>query len=239
MHHPRCCTPLQSDWLWPETLASAFLVSTGFDSQGFRDDEFALSSLPCPETLVTAAAKRKTEYLAGRLCAREALRLATGHPVVPGIGDDRAPVWPADSVGSITHGAGWAGALVARRQHYQGLGIDVEQRLTDPRADRLVDQILTPDEKRRLAADPGFGTAHRVTLTFSLKESLFKALFPIVKRRFYFQDAELVSCTTHGQATLRLRSDLSPQWPRGRTVTAQFTDVGHRILSLVAIPAAD
>lgn len=239
MDHPRCCTPFQTDWPWPEPLANAFLVTTGFDTQAFQEDDFTTSKVACPEALGAAAGKRKTEYLAGRVCAREALRLATGQSGVPRIGDDRAPVWPAGTVGSITHGAGWAGALAAPRQYYQGLGLDIEQRLSDKRAERLVDQILTADEKCRHAADPETRTGNLLTLTFSMKESLFKALYPIVKRRFYFQDAELVSWAEHGQATLRLLTDLSPQWHRGRTVRAQFCHVDQRILSLVAIPAPE
>lgn len=237
MHHPHCCAPLQTTWPWPEPLANVILVTTIFDTQAFRDDDFTTSNLVCPETLRAAASKRKTEYLAGRVCAREALRLATGQPTVPDIGDDRAPVWPAGSVGAITHGAGWAGALAASRGHYHGLGLDVEQRLSDQRAERLVDQILTPEEKARHAAELATGMGHLLTLIFSMKESLFKALYPIVQRRFYFQDAELVSWSKQGQATLRLLTELSPHWPRGRIVHAHFCEMDHRILSLVAIPA--
>ncbi|MDX1800827.1 MAG: 4'-phosphopantetheinyl transferase superfamily protein [Marinobacter sp.] len=237
MDLPRCCSPLQSHWPWPEPLDHAVLVSTVVDTGSFRDDDFPVSGIACPETLTTAAGKRKAEYLAGRVCAREALRLITGQTDVPRIGDDRAPVWPAGNVGTITHGGDWAGAMVAARRHYLGLGMDVERRLTEQRATRLLDQVLTPDEKARHAANPGSSYAQLVTLTFSLKESLFKALYPVVKRRFYFQDAELLTWNASGEATLRLLSDLSAQWPRGRTVDAQFTEVDHRLLTLVAIPA--
>lgn len=239
MHHPRCCSALQTTWPWPRPLDHVTLVTTTLDTHAFQDDDFSVCNIDCPHTLEGAVSKRKAEYLTGRLCAREALRLMTGQPAVPAIGDDRAPVWPGHTVGSITHGAGWAAALVALKRDYAGLGIDVEHRLSDPRAARLTKEVLTPGEQRRnadiLATEPG----QLLTLTFSLKESLFKALYPIVQRRFYFQDAELVAWTGSGLATLRLLTDLSSEWRNGRELEAQFATFDNRIMSLVAAPAGD
>ncbi|MCY1464205.1 hypothetical protein D9M71_822010 [compost metagenome] len=74
-----------------------------------------------------------------------------------------------------------------------------------------------------------------VTLTFSLKESLFKALYPIVLQRFYFEHAEVLEWSADGHARLRLLTDLSPQWHHGRELEAQFCLQGEQLLSLVAV----
>ena len=61
-----------------------------------------------------------------------------------------------------------------------------------------------------------------VTLTFSLKESLFKALYPLTRQRFYFEHAELLEWSVEGYARLRLLTDLSADWQAGRELEGQF-----------------
>lgn len=230
---PACCTPPQRQWLLPRPLADVHLVSTRFEPAQLEQGDFQRWGIAPLE----AATKRQAEYLAGRICAHEALRHATGTPAVPAIGEDRAPCWPADATGSITHGAGFAAAIAARREHWLGLGLDVEKRLTVARADRLVEQILTP---RELQGYRSLNDEHRallLTLTFSIKESLFKALYPLVNKRFYFQDAELLAHGEDGQARLQLLTDLSPQWRNGAQLDGQFALMDDYLLSLVSIPA--
>jgi len=229
---PAYCTPLDNHWPLPLPLPGAHLISTHFDSSLLIESDFDLCGVP----LAKGVAKRQAEFLAGRLCAREALRYLTGQGTVPAVGTDRAPQWPAGMVGSITHSAGWAAAVVARRENWRGLGLDMEQLLSPTRADRLAEEILTPTELRRLPELDAEPRAHLVTLTFSLKESLFKALYPLVLRRFYFQDAELVEWREDGSARLRLLTALSADWPSGTELGGQFARFDGRLLSLVSVP---
>jgi len=231
---PAFCTPLSADWPLPIPLAGCQLRSTHFDRQRLLPDDFQASQVQAPANIQRAVAKRQAEYLAGRLCARAALKASGGGGVVPGTDEERAPVWPQDFCGSITHGDGWAAAVVARASAWRGLGLDVESRLDDTRAQRLAAEILTPDELTRLAPEQ---SALQVTLTFSLKESLFKALFPLVRQRFYFQHAELIQWSADGHARLRLLTDLSAEWHHGKEIDGQFSLFDDRLLSLVAIPA--
>jgi enterobactin synthetase component D len=76
-----------------------------------------------------------------------------------------------------------------------------------------------------------------VTLTFSVKESLFKALYPIVQQRFYFEHAEVLEWTEAGQVRLRLLTDLSSEWRNGSELEAQFAVQDGQLLSLVSIQA--
>ena len=230
---PACCSPPQTRWLLPRPLAGVHLASTRFDPARLDPDDFQRWGIAPLE----AATKRQAEYLAGRICAHAALRQATGTPAIPAIGADRAPCWPAGATGSITHGAGFAAAITARREQWQGLGLDVEKRLTTARADRLVEQILTSRELQAYRALDDEGRALLLTLTFSIKESLFKALYPLVNRRFYFQDAELLAHSEEGHARLRLLADLSPAWRSGAQLEGQFALFDDYLLSLVGIPA--
>src|SRR5690606_28724159 len=142
----------------------------------------------------------------------------------------------AGVVDSSTHGAGWAAAVAARTEHWRGLGLDVEKLLPSTRADRLAAEILTPTELLGYAELPEAQRALRVTLTFSIKESLFKALYPLVQKRCYFQEAELIQHDADGHARLRLLYDLSREWRTGAEPQGQFALFECYMLSPVRIP---
>ncbi|CAD5109339.1 4'-phosphopantetheinyl transferase family protein [Zestomonas carbonaria] len=230
---PACCTPLLDHWPLPRPLAGVRLISTRFDPALLTADDFTLTGIPRPR----GVDKRQAEFLAGRLCAHAALHQLTGTGTVPAVGEDRAPQWPGGISGSITHSHGWAAAVVARHADWRGLGLDMERLLGAERANRLAGEILTPAELRRLAQQSAERQARLVTLTFSLKESLFKALYPLVHKRFYFEHAELLECSDDGSARLRLLIDLSPEWHSGRELEGQFSLFDGSLLSLVAVPS--
>ncbi|SCX60890.1 enterobactin synthetase component D [Pseudomonas sp. NFACC32-1] len=234
---PACCSPLDDRWLLPDILPDTFLLSTCFDPLLLASDDFRSSAIEPPASIQRSVPKRQAEFLAGRICARAALHRLDGQPCVPAIGEDRAPVWPAHVSGSITHSTGRAAAIVARKEHWQGLGMDLENLLDPERAERLAGEILTPPELLRLATTSQDDRALLVTLTFSVKESLFKALYPIVGKRFYFEHAEVLEWTQDGQVRLRLLTDLSEQWRHGSELQAQFGVKDSQLLSLVGIRA--
>ena len=234
---PACCTPLDDHWPLPFALAGTVLVSTHFNAAQLAADDFRRSAVEPPASVQRSVAKRQAEFLAGRLCARAALRQLAGLDVIPAIGDDRAPVWPAHISGSITHSTGRAAAIVAQKSQWRGLGMDLENLLDPERAERLAGEILTPEELQRMAAGPRDQLAMHVTLTFSVKESLFKALYPIVQQRFYFEHAEVLEWNESGEVQLRLLTDLSSEWCTGTELAAQFALMDGQVLSLVSIKA--
>lgn len=235
---PASCGPWLTAWPWTETLPGARWLALRYDRAAFTPEAWSHAAVPPPEGLRSAAPKRQLEFLAGRLCAREALDALTGKPCIPAIGTDRAPRWPAGTVGSITHSGDLAAALVAGTERWRGIGQDAETLLDEARAARLGPQILTPDERHWLDTLPWEQRGEFVTLAFSLKESLFKALFPLVGVRFYFQDAELTDWDAGRlRATLTLRTSLSDAWPAGRSLAGHYAHLAPYLLSLVAIPA--
>ncbi|MCE8030770.1 4'-phosphopantetheinyl transferase superfamily protein [Halomonas daqingensis] len=236
--------PFSSDWPWASPLPGTCLVATRFDPA--RLDEPADGHAPgerhgvvLPPRLHDAIAKRRAEYVAGRLCARHALRLLDGRDATPSMNEDRSPCWPESCVGAITHSDGWAAALVAHRQVYQGVGLDAERLLNEEQARRLARRVLTAEELVRMEALPPSSVGLMVSATFSLKESLFKALYPLVGRIFHFPAAELM--TWHGIGTVRLRllEDLGNGWTAGREITGMVCLHEDKLLSLVALPTAD
>ncbi|MNF39695.1 4'-phosphopantetheinyl transferase Npt [compost metagenome] len=234
---PACCTPLDAHWPLPDALPGTVLLSTRFDPARLEYEDFRRCTIEPPPSIQRSVAKRQAEFLAGRVCARAALQQLEGLDCVPAIGEDRAPVWPAHLCGSITHSTGRAAAIVAHKTQWRGLGMDLENLLSTERAERLAGEILTPCELERMAADSRDQLALRVTLTFSVKESLFKALYPIVQKRFYFEHAQVLEWTEDGHVRLRLLTDLSSEWHNGKELDAQFGMKDGQLLSLVSIKA--
>jgi len=234
---PACCTPLDAHWPLPIALPDTVLLSTHFDSSQLSSDDFRRSAIEPPSSIQRSVAKRQAEFLAGRICARAALQQLEGVGFSPAIGEDRAPVWPGHITGSITHSTGRAAAIVAKKTHWRGLGMDLENLLNPERAERLAGEILTGPELQRMAAGRRDQLAMLVTLTFSVKESLFKALYPIVQQRFYFEHAEVLEWNEAGDVRLRLLTDLSSEWRDGVELDAQFGIMDGQLLSLVSIKA--
>jgi enterobactin synthetase component D len=234
---PVCCTPLDARWPLPFVLPDTVLLGTHFDIKQLASDDFQRSAIEPPASIQRSVAKRQAEFLAGRVCARAALQQLEGLSFIPAIGEDRAPVWPAHITGSITHSTGRAAAIVANKAHWRGLGMDMENLLDAERAERLAGEILTGPELQRMAAGARDQLAKVVTLTFSVKESLFKALYPIVQKRFYFEHAEVLEWSEGGEVRLRLLTDLSSEWHSGTELDAQFAVMDGQLLSLVSIKA--
>ncbi|TFY93530.1 4'-phosphopantetheinyl transferase [Pseudomonas nabeulensis] len=234
---PACCTPLDAHWPLPEPLPGTVFLGTRFDPALLAPGDFQQYAVPPPASIQRSVAKRQAEFLAGRLCARAALQQLDHLDFIPAIGEDRAPVWPGHISGSITHSTGHAAAIVGHKAQWRGLGMDLENLLSLERAERLAGEILTADEMQRMAVLPREQMALLVTLTFSVKESLFKALYPIVQKRFYFEHAEVVEWSESGTVRLRLLTDLSSEWCDGAELVGQFAVVDGQLLSLVAVGA--
>jgi 4'-phosphopantetheinyl transferase EntD len=133
------------------------------------------------------AKKRAREFAHGRACARQALA-ELGYPGCPiPVGDHRAPEWPPDIVGSISHSGDQAAAVAARKSEYQGLGVDLETR--EPLEPSLLNMICRPGELDQLKNAKNDPTLAKVI--FSAKESLFKCVWPTLRRFIDFQDIEL------------------------------------------------
>lgn len=95
--------------------------------------------------------------------------------------------------------------------------------------------ILKPAE-RELLRESGADFRWGLTLVFSAKESLFKALHPVVGQYFDFLDAQLVAIDLQRQCLqLQLLKNLAPAFPRGRVLTLHWQPHPVGILTHTAI----
>lgn len=156
-----------------------------FDPETFTPGD--LLWLPHHAALARAGKKRQTEHLAGRIAAVHALRLF-GEKAVPGIGEQRQPLWPAGLYGSISHCGKTAVAVVSRTP----TGIDIERVFDDKLVASLAQEIATDSELAVLRhSSPGFTLA--LTLAFSAKESLYKAFSLNHPQLQHFHQATVIS----------------------------------------------
>jgi 4'-phosphopantetheinyl transferase EntD len=150
---------------------------------------------------------RLAEFSHGRACARRALarigRVAADIPA----GANREPLWPAGVVGSITHAAEAAAAVVAREADFMALGLDLEPE--SPLDAELVPRICLPREVELIlgnAADPG----HAAKRVFSMKEAAYKAIWPVLRLVLDFHDIEIQLGGDDAKFAVVSRSDRCP-----------------------------
>ena len=162
-------------------------------------------------------------FRAGRHCALAALGALdpSRAPATLERGPRRAPLWPSWATGSITHTDGFASAAVAPTSLVRALGIDSELIAIDDR-DPVAHLIATSDEvtqaRRAILSDPA-----AVTLIFSMKESIFKCLYPVTGRFFEFGSVRLVDVDEDGgMFHAEMCTRLSEQLGCGTAVTGRF-----------------
>jgi 4'-phosphopantetheinyl transferase EntD len=130
------------------------------------------------------AAKRLLEFTHGRYCAHEAMR-RLGIPVSAiSKGEDRAPVWPSLIVGSISHSDQVAVAALAHSHEIDTLGLDIEgQEALKP---EIISMICRADEQAAL------NDGHLAKLLFSIKEAVYKCIYPRVGCYVDFKEIEIL-----------------------------------------------
>ena len=172
------------------------LVKCSFDITRYRPELFLQLGIDFPREIQSAVKKRQAEFLAGRFAVQMAIQ-ASG--IFPGgrtpqlpIGQYRAPMWPNNIVGSITHSTSKAMCVIGRSSDIESVGLDIEDIFSEELAADVAAQAHTQRERDILTAQ-GLPAHIATAVIFSAKESLFKAVFPFVKDYFGFEEARVCS----------------------------------------------
>jgi 4'-phosphopantetheinyl transferase EntD len=94
------------------------------------------------------------------------------------------PQWPPGVVGSLAHDDGYALAAIAPVDRYAGIGIDIEN--AQPFLQDAFDLVVTMNEREAIRDDP-----QKATYIFSIKEAVYKAVYPIDRVFLEFWDIEV------------------------------------------------
>jgi len=133
------------------------------------------------------AEKRLNEFVHGRYCARRAMQAASFPPVAIGKGEKREPLWPDNITGSITHTGPFAAAAIAHSSDFAGLGLDIET--AKPLEEKLFKAICLPEE---IALFKPGSAGDEAKLLFSIKESIYKCLWPSVRSFIDFTEMQVL-----------------------------------------------
>lgn len=184
-----------------------------------------------------AVPKRRIEFATVRHCARAALAElgVPPAPILPGLRG--APGWPPGIVGSMTHCAGYRGAAVATQEAGASIGIDAEPH--GPLPDGVLNAIARPEEHRWLAE---LATSHPAVhwdrLLFSMKESVYKAWFPLTGSWLDFDEASIT--VEPGAGTFAAVLQVPGPVLNGERLTGftgRFATVDGLVLTAIAVPA--
>jgi 4'-phosphopantetheinyl transferase EntD len=172
--------------------------------------EVELALTPAEASAVKRALpKRRREFAAGRAFAREILEgLGVAVTELPRRSDGRTK-WPSGVIGTISHTNSWCAAVVSNRTEALGIGVDIEElgRMS-PGASRQVLSTKELDESERSE----LGRHVAWTVRFSTKESIYKCLYPLVRRYIGFREAE-IGLDAEGRCDVHLDSALMESLP--------------------------
>ena len=122
------------------------LVCLAFDKDSFNVKSFSQYNQPQPSRLKKAVVKRQAEYLAGRICASQALKAIGYSNAIVETSENRAPIWPDKTLGAITHTKGIAMAVALHSHKAKGIGIDVEKHMSAEQEIQLQNHIFIEDD---------------------------------------------------------------------------------------------
>ncbi len=162
-----------------------------------------------------AVTKRQREYAAVRQLAHQLLFVCGVQPEPLLNGLDRAPIWPQGIVGSLSHCAEHAIAMVACSRQVRAIGCDIEPAKALPIS--LVSRVLLPDEEVRLEAGPDW----LGRLMFSAKESLYKAQYPLTRTQLDFDAVEIKPDLASKSFSVVIPQGIAP-FPAGRHIQGRF-----------------
>lgn len=129
---------------------------------------------------------------ASSLCIKDLLTRAGHGPNTPVPRKaDGSRNWPAPYLGSLTHkGTVVLGALL-HRSNFEVCGIDLE--LLEKHKAPLEAKLISPE-----GLPAGIDPADGVTCSFSAKEAVFKAQYPVTQKRLGFRDVQILDFKFQG-----------------------------------------
>ncbi len=218
--------------------AQTLILHAAFSPDGFSDALFSAYNIALPTSLSAAVDKRKSEYLAGRALVAGGFTRLNIPPQTVLSGEKRNPIWPAGVQGSITHSREYCACILTTAPN-RYVGIDVEWLLGDNALRSVRHVAMSEHDIAVFTSQSALTEQYFATLLFSAKETLYKALFPIVKSFFGFDAATIHAHPTEDQVQLRLTQTLHPTLKEGEVFNLQYQNLGGKILTWLVHDAMD
>ncbi|AUO47503.1 4'-phosphopantetheinyl transferase family protein [Pseudomonas ogarae] len=216
-------------------LSAVTAILGRFSLERFDPGLYPRAGVDFPPDVVRSVRSRQAEYLAGRWLSRQLWVKRNVTPIQLGSGAHRQPIWPSGWVGSISHTSTIAVSCLAKSCEVGLLGLDLENWLAPEVADRISATIVDRRETLYLGVLGPF--EQMLTLAFSAKESLFKAVFPQVGCYFDFDAVRLVEIHwPSGRLVLKVTQDLSTSIRSGMLFEGYFQMWAGAVFTIIAHP---
>lgn len=181
-----------------------------------------------------AVPKRRLEFAAGRLAARQAMaELGWGAQPLPAQAD-RTPLWPEGLAGSISHDASSCLAVVGLLEVVHALGVDVEP--NTPLPEDLIPEICRPEELAWLSERPAPQRGLLARQIFCAKEAAFKAQFPLTGALFGFDMLQITLRPHDGRFSARF-TELVQAIPADTEIHGHCQTTAAHVVATVALGA--
>src|SRR6266571_669355 len=160
-----------------------------------------------------ACGRKQVEFALGRAAAHFALKqIGFENPPPVSRGQKGEPIWPDGIVGSITHCHPWSVAVAVKCSNGFAIGVDLEtmERIQGTDISDLVCREAELDWVR------GGDFQERLTMIFSAKEAVYKALYPLCRRYIDFKEVELTWFPEQYRFQGEFLAPFGPNLPRGQ-----------------------
>lgn len=218
------------DWSFvPHELA---VFGIHYDKIFYRDSLFETYGVLFADSMINCLPQRRAQYFAGRLCTTRALISLGAKDTQVATSAERAPIWPQGVVGSISHSNDYAIAMTGEAKLFNYIGVDIEIR-QEKIFNELASEFTSPGEQSYLSSlMMDYDLA--LLITFSAKESLFKALWPQLRFFFGFASARIIKIDDRDLTfTLQLTCTLSQSICSGMLFEGQYYLMDNNLLTFI------
>jgi enterobactin synthetase component D len=199
------------------TIPEGALHLLAFDQAQFDVRTFAQLQLAMPDNIARSVRRRQAEFLFGRLAARLALAEHGQAGCHVAVGPNRAPVWPAGFIGSITHSGQHAAAVAFPCGSLHGIGIDIETAVAPDACAGVEQVVLLPSEQALLRKMRDYPYPLLLAAVFSAKESFYKAVSAAAGGFFGFEVMRITEIdVAAGRILFTLEQTVCPEWQQGK-----------------------
>lgn len=156
------------------------------------------------ELINKACRKRKTEFILGRNCAKEALKKAGYNEKIQIVNHETGyPIPPEDFLLSISHTKDIGVSITGKSKHYNAIGIDVENE--NKKISNEAFKLITNDNEKILTGnlnDVGIIKELLKLIIFSGKESAYKAYSSYYGKTFTITEIEITGIKLNNENTV-------------------------------------
>lgn len=199
----------------------------------------SVGTAPGPFRARPTSAGRSAESRSARDCAGAALAMLGQRSTDIPTGEGGQPVWPNGFVGSLSHCPGFTVAAVGRVGVASAIGIDVE--VHRPIRPAVAATVVRGDDAsmltRLVSSHPAVAWS---AVLWSVKESVFKAWYPLTGRWVDYTACEVVIHPDRGSFDARVVPPVGPtaRSTTPRTFAGRWSVVGTHLCSVVIVPVS-